>query len=152
MSLMMYVPKAIIKKVVLTWNMQIYLKTSGSNMRIVLKLTTNISFFAVLIISLIHSIIFTLPLNMSDKGPSFTTFDKKTFICWAWKASFRRVSSEIRSVVWGTWEMSSTESRDTVVGDILVDLCVKSLSMHGPLCLYCFNLSNSGNRSPTLFI
>lgn len=67
MSLMMYVPKAIIKKVVLTWNMQIYLKTSGSNMRIVLKLTTNISFFAVLIISLIHSIIFTLPLNMSDK-------------------------------------------------------------------------------------
>lgn len=67
MSLMMYVPKAIIKKVVLTWNMQIYLKTSGSNMRIVLKLTTNISFFAVLIISLIHLIIFTLPLNMSDK-------------------------------------------------------------------------------------
>lgn len=67
MSLMMYVPKAIIKKVVLTWNMQIYLKTNGSNMRIVLKLTTNISFFAVLIISLIHSIIFTLPLNMSDK-------------------------------------------------------------------------------------
>lgn len=67
MSLMMYVPKAIIKKVVLTWNMQIYLKTSGSNMRIVLNLTTNISFFAVLIISLIHLIIFTLPLNMSDK-------------------------------------------------------------------------------------
>lgn len=67
MSLMMYVPKAIIKKVVLTWNMQIYLKTSGSNMRIALKLTTNISFFAVLIISLIHLIIFTLPLNMSDK-------------------------------------------------------------------------------------
>lgn len=67
MSLMMYVPKAVIKKVVLTWNMQIYLKTSGSNMRIVLKLTTNISFFAVLIISLIHLIIFTLPLNMSDK-------------------------------------------------------------------------------------
>lgn len=67
MSLMMYVIKAIIKKVVLTWNMQIYLKTSGSNMRIVLKLTTNISFFAVLIISLIHLIIFTLPLNMSDK-------------------------------------------------------------------------------------
>lgn len=67
MSLMMYVPKAIIKKVVLTWNMQIYLKTSGSNMRSVLKLTTNISFFAVLIISLIHLIIFTLPLNMSDK-------------------------------------------------------------------------------------
>lgn len=67
MSLMMYVPKAIIKKVVLTWNMQIYLKTSGSNMRIVLKLTTNISFFAVLIISLIHLIIFNLPLNMSDK-------------------------------------------------------------------------------------
>lgn len=67
MSLMMYVPKAIIKKVVLTWNMQIYLKTSGSNMRIILKLTTNISFFAVLIISLIHLIIFTLPLNMSDK-------------------------------------------------------------------------------------
>lgn len=66
MSLMMCVPKAIIKKVVLTWNMQIYLKTSGSNMRIVLKLT-NIYFFAVLIISLIHLIIFTLPLNMSDK-------------------------------------------------------------------------------------
>lgn len=86
------------------------------------------------------------------KGLSFIIFDKKIFICWVWKVLFRRVFLEIRLVVWGIREMFFIESRDIVVGDILVDLCVKFLSMYWFFYLYCFNLSNLGNRSFIFFI